>query len=555
MPPVGSEIWNIAAIPDREKGSVDPREEGCGKIEAWKVLAQLRGEPVTISVMNESQASSPRQCEWKSKESFRILISLLAVIGFHIASVLPLMNAPTGPMDEGCVLVYPELFSKGIIAHRDYESPYPPGNIWFLAGAYHLYGTDINVERCAGVLYQLILLAGIFFLFRCRGLGVAMAGCMISSIITLQIGDAALAWVGALAWSVWSLVMLTQPGNPRTRSILAGIFVGLALTWRTDIAPPLILGLGGYHILTKWRIRDLLWLFLAAGVTLIPLMIHVLVVTPAVFLNNVFYKPVVGLHGARGLPLDFSNAYVGQLYALIVIGTVSTLALGWIMRRSLGLEGKALLATGLFAVGIFPEAMQRADLMHLSFIGILTVPLLVFTGSFLTRYRMMPLLVAGTVLMTIPQEVQYLADIHKANYGTTWISNGDRTIGTYWPRAQRLVDFLQANAGRNDSLLVGTKDMRFTAANDVAMYHLFPNMRPATYYIEFNPLSANAPNSKLAGDVAKADWLILDRRWDAIAEPNGSNIAGSNAPNEIVEKKFRLVFTADPFGLYRRIAD
>jgi hypothetical protein len=283
-------------------------------------------------------------------------------------------------------------------------------------------------------------------------------------------------------------------------------------------------------------------------------MIHVFVVTPSVFLDGVFFNPVIRLHGARGLPLDFSPAYTGQLYALVVMSVVSALVVGWMKHRTVGLPGTILFTVGLFALGTYPEAMQRADSVHLTFAALLAVPLLVLTGSFLTRNRLMPLLVMATVIMTIPQMMQFISIVHKKQFGTTWITNDGRTIGGS-PYTQRMIDYLQAHSKPSDSLFVGIKDMRFTPGNDVALYHLFPDLRPATYHVEFNPLSANSADSGLAGDIAKSDWVILNKSWNDFREPNASSIAGSNAPNEVIDKKFKLVLAADRYELYKRIAD
>jgi hypothetical protein len=97
--------------------------------------------------------------------------------------------------------------------------------------------------------------------------------------------------------------------------------------------------------------------------------------------------------------------------------------------------------------------------------------------------------------------------------------------------------------------------MRFTPGNDVALYHLFPDLRPATYHVEFNPLSANSADSGLAGDIEKSNWVILNKSWNDFREPNASSVAGSNAPNEVIDKKFKLVLAADRYELYKRIAD
>jgi hypothetical protein len=341
----------------------------------------------------------------------------------------------------------------------------------------------------------------------------------------------------------------------RTRAILAGIFAGLALTWRVDLAPGLMLAIGAHSILARWRWRDVLWLLLAAGIALIPLLIHAIIVTPRIFLDSVFYTPVIRTHHARNLPLDFSHAYVGQVYALTVIAILSALAVGWSKRHVEGGEGVVLFTAGLFALGILPQALQRADIAHLSDAACVAVPLFALTVSFLSRRRLTPLFLVGAVCLALPQTLQIIYILHTNVYGTYWVTNGEREIGASFPVEQQVIDFIRNHARPNESLFVGTSDLRFTNANDVDIYHLFPSLRPATYFIEFNPLSANRPDSRLASDLAKADWVILDSVWTREHEPNGSMIPGPNGPNEVLQKKFKLVFEARPFDVLRRVVD
>ena len=76
-------------------------------------------------------------------------------------------------------------------------------------------------------------------------------------------------------------------------------------------------------------------------------------------------------------------------------------------------------------------------------------------------------------------------------------------------------------------------------------------LRPATYYLEMNPGSTNAPGSRLADDVEKADWLVLDRSWDNINEPNRSSEFGSDVPNQVVRTKFDLWAEHGPYQIFR----
>lgn len=70
------------------------------------------------------------------------------------------------PMDEGMLLVYPELIQHGAIPYRDFETVYSPGNWYFLAGIYALFGTHMDVERTVGLAYRLACILAIFTITR-----------------------------------------------------------------------------------------------------------------------------------------------------------------------------------------------------------------------------------------------------------------------------------------------------------------------------------------------------------------------------------------------------
>jgi hypothetical protein len=70
-----------------------------------------------------------------------------------------------------------------------------------------------------------------------------------------------------------------------------------------------------------------------------------------------------------------------------------------------------------------------------------------------------------------------------------------------------------------------------------------------------DPGVANANGSKLAGEVRKADFLVLSAVWDNWVEPNDSRKFGSNKPNEIVRRDFcKLGSYEGQYELFERCA-
>jgi hypothetical protein len=107
-------------------------------------------------------------------------------------------------------------------------------------------------------------------------------------------------------------------------------------------------------------------------------------------------------------------------------------------------------------------------------------------------------------------------------------------------------------ASPGQRLFVGPADLRRTNYNATFLYHLLPQLIPATYFLEMNPLSANRPGSRLSADVLSADWLILDHRLDEWNEPNESSRFGPDAPNQVVQSNFELHARQGSYDIYRK---
>jgi hypothetical protein len=115
-----------------------------------------------------------------------------------------------------------------------------------------------------------------------------------------------------------------------------------------------------------------------------------------------------------------------------------------------------------------------------------------------------------------------------------------------------LLETITGLASAGQRLFVGPADLRRTNYNDTFLYHLLPQLKPATYFLEMNPLSANRPGSRLSADLLSADWLILDHRLDEWNEPNESSRFGPDAPNQVVQSNFELHSQRGTYDIYRK---
>ncbi len=73
-----------------------------------------------------------------------------------------------------------------------------------------------------------------------------------------------------------------------------------------------------------------------------------------------------------------------------------------------------------------------------------------------------------------------------------------------------------------DRLIVGPADLSRTIYSDVSIYYLFPELTPATYFVEMDPGLADTEGSGLAEDIEAADLLVLTNIWTGWNEPNAS---------------------------------
>src|SRR5438874_2117764 len=142
----------------------------------------------------------------------RNLIGLLLVASVSVAMLGKNFLSPVAALDEGILLVHPDLINRGLIPNRDFCSLYPPGNYWFLALVYRAFVTDIIVERLVGFFYICGIFSAIFFLANRRDFSMALiAAVMVSFVLQwLPAPMAAYSWFGGVALASWSVVLGSQ---------------------------------------------------------------------------------------------------------------------------------------------------------------------------------------------------------------------------------------------------------------------------------------------------------------------------------------------------------
>lgn len=536
--------------------------------------------------------------------------SIVVGVLVTVAVVLPLralLRYQGPPMEEGFMLVFPELVLDGKVPHRDFLHLYGPGSLWSLAGFYAVTGVSLTAERIFGLGQLVVIIALMTVLVRPWGRRVQLAAGLFAVLVTMTaIGLTALAWNGAVALllaSLWAGLRARRwldhdesPGitaavaEQRSRRlwILSGLLAGLAVLFRPDIV---IAAGAGALVMTAglaWRER-LRWLT-GAVVGVVPYLILLAQAGIGAAFEGLVTDPVFKLRGGRTLPRPPSwSTFDGALqkvaalrepdwalpalsspqqaflwFFLLPLTVLFIVAVGWwAIRQDEGRwRARVVLSIGVVSLGIMPQALQRPDSTHLAWVS--CIPLVFLPAAIAEvlrrRTRWSGRMVSSTAAVVLPlvsllviphftlRVYQDLAQQSRSGDVFGWPLHHDgRTFYLGSPEiadaGQAMLDEIAPQMEAGERLFVGTADLRKTPYSDAYLYFLLPDLVPATRYIEMDPGMANAADSGLADELATADWAILSHIWDAWAEPNDSLLDGPDEPNQVIDEKFCSVGT------------
>jgi hypothetical protein len=290
--------------------------------------------------------------------------------------------------------------------------------------------------------------------------------------------------------------------------------------------------------------------------------------------NNLFLYPVFLSGPARRLPLFSVEPYLVRIFLAMILAAAANIVVCFLAVRADPKEARnrALLALALLGAGVLPQAWQRADFYHVTFVAFLIFGILPVTIFSVVSKRIGPraqiwcasgatLLVTvflGAIAPVLPElaVVCFRQALQTKPQGSEFVYQGQRSFPVFSPQRVvaigRMLDEIERQSKPGERLFVGPGDLRRTNYCDTFIYHLLPKLRPATYFLEMNPLSANRPGSRLAADIRSADWLILNHEWDLGEEPNRSKEYGSAEPAEVVKEQFQFTGRYGTFGLFRR---
>jgi hypothetical protein len=277
---------------------------------------------------------------------------------------------------------------------------------------------------------------------------------------------------------------------------------------------------------------------------------------------------LVATQPGRRLPLPGPGSVEGQVLIASCLAVVATLIAGLRARARDrgGLEATTLLGLGLFALALIPPTIQRADTAHLLFlacVALAPLPAVLVEGhrGWTQGSVWMPALAGFSGLVALGAVAHAsgpaLKDLALGGDSAAYaVSVGDRSFSISDRAAADdlgvVLARLDSLATPGDSLFVGTDDLTRSNYNDVFVYYLFPDLRPASRFTEFDPQTANAEDSGLATQLESADFIVRTSRYDDWDEPNASDERGPTAPDDVVARDFRLVDSHGTYELLQR---
>ena len=509
----------------------------------------------------------------------RGIVPILLIL-FVVLPAVGLFRLPSTSMEETSILQYASMTADGHTPTKDFWTEYGPLNVYAPAAVFTVTGPSLVVERIIGLLYRAILLGSLYAILRHYSRRIAVLGVALTWWLLAPWGAMAYAWIGGLGMALASIAVITTKSPvTRRRIFLAALCAGVALSFRPDLIVALACGFGIalWPHRSKWKP----WIGgLALGLS--PYLVLLATAGPANIIRNLVVDPLVHLRDGRALPFPpswkwnaefFSRVqqYVDALtnrnwygaplvvqiaelfWFLVVIAALIAVAT-WHERRN----DRIMLAVGVFSLLLATNIYQRADISHMRLVGALWIGLTPLAVVLVTRrwfrdHSKVSLFATGgtaLLLVLVAPSISFAAFyqlVHRTTTPALAYSVGDRSIiassDTELQEVGRAVKLIQDNSAPGDRFFQGPIDLRLTNYNEPSFYWLLPSLTPSTYYLEMNPGISNAPNSRLADDVASSDILLLSNRFENFSEPNTSTVPGNAAASRVVAKKFCVTAT------------
>jgi hypothetical protein len=465
-------------------------------------------------------------------------------------------NNPGIGQDEGLLLEYPQLIAHGEVPFRDFQSSYGPGTYLPLVAAYQVLGPSVTVERAIGAAYRVAIILAIAALLAPLGAAVMLCGASLALAAILGTGPpTAFGWYGALAcalWAVWLArsALQRRAGGGHWRWAGTGLLIGATASVRPDLgAAALIASL----VLVAGGARRGRWSFAAGLATgLVPLGWNLAAAgVPAVW--SYFVQSRLHTQTQAGIPLSSEAG----LMAILLAATATVLVAAIAEWRRLGLRpmSRTWLALAILSVLLLPQYIQRPDAGHFAFVAPVALGLLAWALSSVPSLSVLTRVALPTA---IALGVAIHASVKALNVDGYTVRDGGRSFAVAAApdrdQLQAVVGYIQSHTTSGQRIFVGPLDLRWALWADTSLYYLMPRLAPASFYLEMGP-GDNTPRftARIASDLKRAEILVLQLiptatrlRAYPYARP------GSNLPNAIVARYFRLGFQSGAYSVFLR---
>lgn len=498
---------------------------------------------------------------WPARVSSRRGLLVALVVVATVLVVATSFGAPGSEFDEGILVSFPARVEAGDMPYRDFETFYGPGSPYLVAAAFAVAGPHLATERAVGLLFRILLVLVVFLLVRRFGDLVALC----CAAITLGLVGGGSEADGGLASEAFLLlaVLLAAAGAARERGermwwLAAGLAAGTAALFRPEAA---VVSVAAVVPLALPGLRRAWTFALGLGIALLPYVPLAVATGYGTLRENVLDLRATG--AARRLPLPPLTSSAGRLLVLVVVALV-LLALAYAVSRRERLPHATLLLSLVVVGGLqLTYALWRIDEGHVIGAGIVPLSLAPLSAAIVVGRRRRAVAVGAALLVVVtlalPGELRgdYSRNLRVTAglLDTSTVSNGSRSFvvddAVAATDLQATVRYVQQHAPAGARLFVGPRDLRRTNANDAMLYYLLPDLDPATFYLEMDP-PFSSPSSRLAEDVASADYLVLTTRWDAWDEPNDSSRYGSDEAARVVTSRFCRTASFGTYSVWER---
>jgi hypothetical protein len=483
---------------------------------------------------------------------------------------------PVVPQDEGELLAYSWLMTRGLVLYRDIWSMYPPATYLALAGLIKVGIPGLIAERglSLGVhaLYPLLINRACTRSWtRFSWLGVLPA---FTFTLLVAIPDIrAYPWLTGEALLVAGLLISRR--HPRWGAL---VFL-LATATRLELVVPAIVFMSLMSVLQdkgrrQW-IQGLVIVVLGTALLLAGLSL----MTSGAAFGQLIVDAFIRIPPGRSLPFHPLAILLPilPLEFVTLAGPILCCVVGLLKQRPYILASNASVAT------LLPHFFQRAEVGYLFAVSDVVVPWLVFSLIALRdvggppgaspRARSRPrlgtvalaLIAASSSVLAVFLLGFYLllvsplsprAPLSVSGFHSRQVTSGvNVTVATSAKVARddrQVLTYLHQHGRPSQRIYVSPINLRHSMWNMTAMYFILP-MRPATPYLEMNPgIESRAPvQRQIIRDLRNATWVLLWKGgfW---YEDNASQELGSPLLARYIRAHFRPVLRNRTYVLMRQ---